>query len=102
MRYRPTALGWVDPDVSTAPVWDRAQVGRLARRLGYLIVWPEPSLIPLIDQVRSADVDAVITLSPAHLTPLTLNGLMNITDVETLSPRLTFARWSLIREGCTV
>ncbi|MBB5915482.1 hypothetical protein BJY24_004394 [Nocardia transvalensis] len=98
MRYRPTALGWVDPEVSSAPVWDCAQVGRLARRLGYLIIWPEPSLIPLIDQVRAADVDAVIALSPEHLTPLALNGLMTIVDVETLSPRMSFARWALSRE----
>ncbi|WP_280333112.1 hypothetical protein [Nocardia wallacei] len=99
MRFRPTALGWVDTEVSEAPIWDRAQVQRLARHLGFVIIWPEASLLPLVDIVRAADVDAVITPSPQHLTPLTLNALLNIVDVETLSPRMSFTRWSLINTG---
>ncbi len=95
MRLRPTALGWIDLDVSVAPGWDRAQMQRLARHLGYVLIWPEPSLTPLVDQVRAADVDAVIVPSPAHLHPITLNALMNHADVEAVLPRMSFARWAL-------
>lgn len=97
MRFRPTALGWIDLDVSVAPNWDRAQMQRLARHLGYILIWPEASLTPLPDQVRTADVDAVIVPSPAHLHPVTLNALMNHADVETVLPRMSFARWALTR-----
>ncbi|MBF6175908.1 hypothetical protein [Nocardia blacklockiae] len=100
MRFRPTALGWVDSEVSDALMWDRTQVQRLARSLGYLIIWPELSLTPLADQVRAANVDAVITPSPQHLSPLALNGILHFAEIETLSPRLSFTRWTMIREGC--
>lgn len=34
--------------------WDRAHVQRLARHLGYLVIWPElSSVLPLFDQVRA-------------------------------------------------
>ncbi|BCK58426.1 hypothetical protein [Nocardia wallacei] len=92
----PTAFGWVDPDISTALEWDRAQVQRLARHLGYLIVWPPPSLLPLTDQVRAARAEVVITPTTQHLTPLTLNALLGVADVETLAPRLSFTKWSQI------
>lgn len=95
MRNRPTALGYVDPDVSTSLAWDRAQVQRLARHLGYLVVWPEvSSMLPLFDQVRSADVDAVVMPGPEHLGLLELNRVMDVADVETVLPRLSFARWN--------
>ncbi|MGW0178236.1 hypothetical protein [Nocardia sp. NPDC003345] len=98
MRDRPTALGYVDLDASTSLAWDRAQVRRLARRLGYLVVWPDlSSLLPLFDQVRAADVDAVVVPGPHHLGPIELNRVMGIADVETVLPRLSFARWSLVR-----
>ncbi|MBF6170789.1 hypothetical protein [Nocardia blacklockiae] len=95
MRPRPTALGHVDPDVSRSLAWDRAQVQRLARHLGYSVVWPEPSFIPIVDQVRSADVDAVITPSPEHLSVLMLNAVMHAADVEIVSPRMSFTRWAI-------
>ncbi|WP_433732602.1 hypothetical protein ACQP0C_09755 [Nocardia sp. CA-129566] len=95
MRFRPTALGWIDLEVSTAPDWDSAQMHRLARYLGYSLVWPEFSVIPLVDQVRAADVDAVIVPSPEHLHPIMLNALMDVADVETVLPRMSFARWVL-------
>ncbi|TLF61299.1 hypothetical protein [Nocardia cyriacigeorgica] len=91
---RPTALGWIDHDASTAPEWDRAQVCRLARRLGYRVVWPdEHSLLPVADQARATGVDAVIVPAPGHIGPLELNRAMDIADVETVVPRLSFARW---------
>lgn len=95
MRYRPTALGWIDHEVSMAPGWDRAQVQRLARHLGYALIWPPiESVVPLVDQVRAADVDVVITPSPDHLDAIMLNAVMSVTTVETVCPRLTFARWA--------
>ncbi|MFI5716357.1 hypothetical protein [Nocardia sp. NPDC051750] len=100
MRYRPTALGYVDLDVSTSLAWDRAQVQRLSCHLGYLVSWPElSSVLPLFDQVRAADVDAVVMPGPHHLGPLELNRVMDVADVETVIPRLSFARWSMSGGG---
>jgi hypothetical protein len=101
VRYQPTALGWIDQDTSEAPDWHRAQIQRLARHLGYELIWPRPeSIVPLVDQVRTAEVDVVITPAPNHLTAITLNAVMSVVDVETVCPRLTFARWAL-RPGHT-
>ncbi|MEV0109428.1 hypothetical protein AB0H42_24245 [Nocardia sp. NPDC050799] len=100
MRNRPTALGYVDLDISTSMAWDRAQVQRLARHLGYLVIWPEVvSVLPLSDQVRAADVDAVVMPGPHHLGPLELNRIMDVADLETVLPRLSFARWSVLVGG---
>ncbi|MGY4101605.1 hypothetical protein ACW2Q0_18920 [Nocardia sp. R16R-3T] len=92
---KPVALAWIDYDNSAAPQWEAAQVQRLARRLGYRLVWPErPALLPLADQVRNAGADAVILPAPDHVGPLELDGLMHVADIETVCPRLSFARWS--------
>ncbi|WP_280400075.1 hypothetical protein [Nocardia carnea] len=97
MWEQPIALGWIDHDSSTAPDWEAAQVQRLARQLGYRLVWPDPcSLLPLRDLVRDAGADVVILPSPDHLGPLQLNAVMHIADVETVLPRLSFARWGSI------
>ncbi|MFI6775879.1 hypothetical protein [Nocardia sp. NPDC050412] len=96
MREEPTALGWVDLDISTAEDWDAAQVRRLAQRLGYALIWPEVSPLPLVDQVRCADVDAVITPSLEHLNVLAVNAIMSVADVEIVLPRLSFHRWAAV------
>ncbi|MGW0181768.1 hypothetical protein [Nocardia sp. NPDC003345] len=89
------ALGWIDYDISLAPEWDRAQVRRLADRLGYRVVWPcERSVLRLSDQVRNSRADLVILPAPDHLSPLDLNAVMDVAEVETVAPRLSFARWS--------
>ncbi|MBF6095242.1 hypothetical protein IU502_23335 [Nocardia cyriacigeorgica] len=94
MRARPTALAWINPEVSIAFEVEAIQVRSLARRLGYALVWPdERALLPLLEQVRGADIDAVITPAPDHFDPLTLHNLMTIADVETVWPRMSFARW---------
>jgi hypothetical protein len=91
---RPTAFGWIDFETSAAPEWDRAQVCRLARRLGYRVVWPDEwSLIPVTDQARAAEAEVVITPALDHLGLLELNRVMDTADVETVQPRLSFARW---------
>lgn len=91
---RPIALGWIHPE-ATAADWDTAQVRRLASRLGYRLVWaPETSRIPLADQVRELGAEAVIAPSTAHFDLLTLNAVMTVVDVETVLPRLSFARWA--------
>ncbi|WP_280335608.1 hypothetical protein [Nocardia wallacei] len=95
MRWQPAAMPWVNPLVSTAPDWDAAQARRLARQLGFVVVPPsEVSLVPLVDQARAADVDAVIVPSPDHVDAYMLHALMCIVDVETVCPRMSFARWS--------
>lgn len=97
MRDEPTALGWVDLDISSAADWDAAQVRRLAQRLGYALIWPpELSPLPLVDQVRCADVDAVISPSLEHLNVLAVNAIMSVADVEIVLPRLSFHRWAEI------
>ncbi|WP_433682234.1 hypothetical protein [Nocardia sp. CA-119907] len=97
MREEPTALGWVDFGVSSAADWDVAQVRRLAQRLGYALTWPsELSLLPLVDQVRCADVDAVIAPSLEHLNVLAVNAIMSVADVEIVLPRLSFHRWAAV------
>ncbi|MEV5647813.1 hypothetical protein AB0L57_06125 [Nocardia sp. NPDC052254] len=91
---RPIALGWVAPE-SAALEWGMAQVRRLAKRLGYRLVWaPDTSRIPLVDQVRETGAEAVIAPSTMDFDCMTLNALMMIADVETVHPRLSFARWA--------
>ncbi|WP_227979542.1 hypothetical protein [Nocardia spumae] len=97
MRAHPTALAWIDPELSTAPSWDAAQLKRLARQLGYALVWPVTNrTVPVIDQIRTADVDAVVMPAPAHLDALTLDRVMHLVDIETVCPRMSFARWTAI------
>ncbi|WP_234012376.1 hypothetical protein [Nocardia cyriacigeorgica] len=97
MRARPTALAWIDSEISTAPEWDAAQVQRLARRLGFDLVFPaERSALPLAEQVRSADVDAVIVAASNHIDPLTMDAIMHLCDVEFVCPRMSFARWTVV------
>ncbi|NKY84416.1 hypothetical protein [Nocardia veterana] len=97
MRFQPTALGWIDPEASIAPVWERAQVARLARQLGYMLEWPsDDSVLSLVDVVIAADVDALITPAPNHLDALLLDRLMHVVTVETVWPRTSFDRWCAI------
>ncbi|WP_036537613.1 hypothetical protein, partial [Nocardia cyriacigeorgica] len=96
----PIAFGWIDHDVSTAPDWDAAQIQRLARKLGYRVVWPHRfSVLPVADQVRNAQAEVVILPAPEHLSPLELNSVMEIADVEVVLPRLSFARWATVGSG---
>ncbi|MBB5913184.1 hypothetical protein BJY24_002051 [Nocardia transvalensis] len=95
MRTHPTAFVWVDPAVSRCPELENARVRRLAHRLGYRLYWPRPSVIPIVDQVRTADVDVVITPSVSHLDILQLHALICIIDVETAFPRMSFARHTI-------
>lgn len=101
MRRQPTALAWISDEASEAPELDAARLRILARRLGYTLIWPDASLVPLPDLVRDADVDAVLTPSTDHLDALTLNAVMCLADVETVLPRLSFAKWTdaKIRKG---
>ncbi|MGW5750591.1 hypothetical protein [Nocardia rhamnosiphila] len=99
-QSRPIALGWVDDDMSPAPEWDRAQVSRLARYLGYRIIWPdERSMLSIAEQTRNSGAEVVILPSPQHLGPVELNRVMDAADVETVLPRLSFARWSTAGTG---
>ncbi|MEV6563029.1 hypothetical protein AB0M22_45445, partial [Nocardia sp. NPDC051756] len=92
-----TAFAWIDLDVSPAPERDRTEACRLAKRLGYALVWPpEVSLVPLVDQVRAADVDAVIVPSLERMGVVVLRALMDIADVEAIAPRMSFARWATV------
>ncbi|WP_040837141.1 hypothetical protein [Nocardia brevicatena] len=88
------AFGWIDYDISRAPEADRDRIRRLTDQLGYRLVWPcERSVLRVVDQVRNAGADLVILPAPDHLSPLRLNAVLEIADVETVLPRLSFARW---------
>ncbi|AHH21280.1 hypothetical protein NONO_c65100 [Nocardia nova SH22a] len=99
MRGCPSALGWIDPEVSGSPEWDAAQIRRLARRLGYALIWPDDFVVPLVDYVRGADVDAVLVPAPACLCAGELDALMHVVDIETVWPRMSFVRWSALGPG---
>jgi hypothetical protein len=89
------AFGWIDYDISRAPESDRDRIRRLADQLGYRLVWPcERSVLRVVDQVRNAEADLLILPAPGHLSPLELNEVIDIVDVETVLPRLSFARWT--------
>ncbi|WP_280420150.1 hypothetical protein [Nocardia carnea] len=89
------AFGWIDYDISRAPESDRDRIRRLADQLGYRLVWPcERSALRVVDQVRNAEADLLILPAPGHLSPLELNEVLDIADVETVLPRLSFARWT--------
>ena len=91
---RSIALGFPHPDADVSE-WDLAQMRRLAQHLGYTLVWPpETSRIPLVDQVRATGAEAVIAPSTDHIGPVTLQAVMCVADVETVRPRLSFARWA--------
>jgi hypothetical protein len=53
-------------------------------------------LIPLADVVRELDADAVIVPAPDRLDALTLHAVMCVADVETVTPRMSFARWACV------
>ncbi|NKY52243.1 hypothetical protein [Nocardia vermiculata] len=73
-----------------------AELRRLARRLGYRLQWSaETSRIPLADQVREWNADALLLPSTEHVDVLTLHAVMMVADVETVEPRLSFARWAI-------
>lgn len=94
MRREPTALAYINDDITVSPQWDVAQCQRLARRLGYRLIWPpETCALGLVDQIRQSDVDAVIVPSSQHLDVLTLDRLMHSCDVEAVHPRTTYARY---------
>ncbi|MBB5914459.1 hypothetical protein BJY24_003326 [Nocardia transvalensis] len=92
MRAHPTAFAWIDPAIDPWSELEDTRIRALARQLGYRLYRPEPSVLPLVDQVRSADVDAVITPSPIHLDIIQLHTLMHMVDIETAEPRISFAR----------
>ncbi|MEV6101378.1 hypothetical protein [Nocardia sp. NPDC051981] len=100
----PTAFGHVDEERSgLGAQWNRAQVARLARQLGYALIWPsDSSPLPLIDQVSAADVDAVLVPSLQDLDALIIDRLMCMCDVEVVAPRQSFARYLGGERGCQV
>ncbi|MFX0579196.1 hypothetical protein [Nocardia nepalensis] len=91
-----SALGWIDPS-SPTPEWDAARMRRLARRLGYVLLWADAgSVLGLVEQAVAYGVDVVLLTSSAHVDAQTLNRLIAVADVECAAPRESFARWSAI------
>ncbi|MGV9836615.1 hypothetical protein ACWDUL_20840 [Nocardia niigatensis] len=93
MRHEPTALAYINDEVTVSPKWEVAQCQRLARQLGYQLIWPtEDHALGLADRIREIDVDAVIVPSSLHLDDTTLDRLMDSCDVEAVQPRTSYAR----------
>ncbi|MFD6463606.1 hypothetical protein [Streptomyces roseolus] len=87
-------MAYIDLDLSgRALEWDIAQCRRLARRLGYAMVWlPEFTVLGLVDLVRETDVDAVLIPSPEHMSPHLVGMLAGVVDVEAVEPRRSITR----------
>jgi hypothetical protein len=89
------AFGWIDHDISHTPETDRDRIRRLADQLGYYLIWPdEHSVLRVVDQIRNTGADLVILPAPDHLDPLELDAVLDLADVETVLPRLSFPRWT--------
>ncbi len=100
MRHRPTALGWINYEITTSPNWDRARVRQLAHRLGYTLLWaPTDSVLDISDIIRAADVDAIITPTRVHLGATALDRATHLCDVEIVSPRTSFIRSAVVEVG---
>lgn len=96
------ALGYLRKDVSRQQQrWDEAQIRSLARRLGYnlqkTVVASNRTDDPigvLMNVVAQVDAEAVIVPTVAHFDECTVPAeLVEITDVITVVPERTFARW---------
>ncbi|MBF6101720.1 hypothetical protein IU510_27245 [Nocardia cyriacigeorgica] len=48
----------------------------------------------MADQARNAGADLVILPAPDHLGPHELDAVLDVCDVETVLPRLSFPRWT--------
>ncbi|VFA99091.1 Uncharacterised protein [Nocardia cyriacigeorgica] len=51
-------------------------------------------MLRVADQARNAGADLVILPTPDHLGPHELDAVLDVCDVETVLPRLSFPRWS--------
>lgn len=96
------ALGYLRKDVSRQQQrWDEAQIRSLAKRLGYnlckTIVSSERTDAPiqlLMAVVAQLDAEAVIVPGADHFDDRTVPAeLVEITDVITVKPEHTYARW---------
>ncbi|WP_227982795.1 hypothetical protein [Nocardia spumae] len=95
------ALGYLRTDVSQRQRrWDEAQIRSLARRLGYelseiILAGTHEPIQRLMDTVIELNAEAVIVPTAdhfdGHLVPA---ELIEITDVITVSPEHTYARWA--------
>ncbi|GAB2713774.1 hypothetical protein [Nocardia thraciensis] len=96
------ALGYLRKDVSRQrQQWDEAQIRALARRLGYnlrkTITFGEHTADPihlLAATVTALSADAVIVPSTDHFDGNRIPAdLVRVTDVITIAPEHTYARW---------
>ncbi|AHH17415.1 hypothetical protein NONO_c26230 [Nocardia nova SH22a] len=97
------ALGYLRTDVSRQQrEWDEARIRSLARRLGYDLAdtiacdADDPVQVQrLMETVHELDVEAVIVPTADHFDEHTVPAeLIKVTDVITVAPEQTFARWS--------
>ncbi|WP_433566926.1 hypothetical protein ACQP1O_18115 [Nocardia sp. CA-151230] len=97
------AIGYLRTDVSGSHQdWDEAHIRSLARRLGYnlrkTVAFSEhtdkPTYRLKVILERMSTVEAVITPSAAHFDGDIPGELVQVTDVITVNPEMTYARWS--------
>lgn len=97
----PIAIGYLRSDVSGARQrWDENQIRSLAGRFGYSLSKTvvlsghiDDCLDQLIDTVGKAGAEAVVSPGLAHFGGVVPGALVGITDLITVSPLETYARW---------
>ncbi|WP_067543141.1 hypothetical protein [Nocardia crassostreae] len=109
MRYKPTALGYVNVEVSgMSRLWDESRIREVAERLGYdfarMVVFDPKAGRPPLAQLKAlaARLDAAAVIVPGleHFAggrvPASLGEQL---DVVTVSPEQTFARREIPLSG---
>lgn len=101
---RPDALGYLRKDISgVRQQWDEQQIRSLAKRYGYnlrktITFGPDTDRpeFRLCNVVAGLEVDAVLVPSAAHFDDGEVPAeLVKLTDVITVDPEHTYARWPL-------
>ncbi|MFI1914559.1 hypothetical protein [Nocardia sp. NPDC020380] len=105
MRYKPTALGYVNTAVSgISQQWDETEIRRLAQRYGYdlaeIVVYDpkseRPPLARLKAQATRLDAEAVFVPSLEHFEEGEAPGsLVQRLDVVTVHPESAYSRRSM-------
>ncbi|GAB4589356.1 hypothetical protein Ntsu_71880 [Nocardia sp. IFM 10818] len=102
MRYKPTALGYLNVDVSgIGRLWDESRIRELAERLGYdfagMVVFDPKALRPPLAKLKALatrlDAEAVIVPGPEHFEGGQVPAsLVEQLEVITVGPELRYAR----------
>ncbi|MFD0000344.1 hypothetical protein [Nocardia sp. NPDC127526] len=109
MRYKPTALGYLNVDVSgIGRLWDESRIRELAEGLGYdfagMVIFDPRALRPPLAKLKALatrlDAEAVIVPGVEHFEGGRVPAsLVEQVDVITVSPEQTHARRGMPLSG---